>query len=239
MSSGDVNLVIDQGAVFKKKILWQNAIGVDQDLWDATNEIPTYILRMYIRRNYSTAPAVRLTIGRGNVWFYPQRGYIQLDIPATETDDLDFRSAVWDLEAVPVLSDEVTVVDRGSEYKDVSSVNTTLTFDFTGYSNSNISDWTAGDIIYALDDTDGETATHPDTGTGLDVGNGAKDDNNLYFEVSSVDGDVVEMRRSFPTAYSVGKDYKFTRLALDEDNVRRLLSGRIAIKRESTHDRSV
>ena len=107
MAAGELDLVIEQGATFQKKLIWQDATGTPID-------ITGYIGRMHIRETQdATTILVDLNTSNGRITLGGTNGEIDLLIDATDTEALDFGSAVYDLE----LEDTGGVVTRLVEGK--------------------------------------------------------------------------------------------------------------------------
>lgn len=107
MAAGELDLVIEQGATFQKKLIWQDASGNPID-------ITGYIARMHIREELDSATIlVELTTVNGRISLGGSNGEIDLLISASDTEALTFSSAVYDLE----LEDTGGIVTRLVEGK--------------------------------------------------------------------------------------------------------------------------
>ena len=107
MSAGELDLLIEQGATFQKKLIWQDADGNPID-------ITNYTGRMQVRESKdATVILVELTTVNGRITIGGANGEIDLEIDATTTAALTFSSAVYDLE----LEDTGGIVTRLVEGK--------------------------------------------------------------------------------------------------------------------------
>ena len=91
MSAAVYNLVIEQGATFQWEITWRD---------ESEDVIPLsgYVARMQVRDRGTQAVILDLTIDNGRVVMDTVNNKIMLEVDASDTADLDFTSAVYDLE---------------------------------------------------------------------------------------------------------------------------------------------
>lgn len=96
MTAGRLNLVIEQGATFALALTVDDA-GTARDLTGNT-------MRMAVRETIDdTDPIILLTTENGRISILNQVTYpgaFTVELAATDTDDLDFTSGVYDLEVV-------------------------------------------------------------------------------------------------------------------------------------------
>ncbi len=96
MTAGRLNLVIEQGATFALALTVDDS-GTPRDLTGNT-------MRMSIRETIDdTDPLLSLTTENGRITILDQGDYpgaFTISLAATDTDDLDFTSGVYDLEVV-------------------------------------------------------------------------------------------------------------------------------------------
>lgn len=92
MSAGKLNLTIEQGATFRKKLTWQSSTGVPID-------ITGYTGRMQIRQQLKdAAPLIELTDVNGGIVITGASGEIDLFIDDADTSTFVFQKGVYDLE---------------------------------------------------------------------------------------------------------------------------------------------
>lgn len=94
MSAGTHDILIEQGATFKQRIVWKNSLGVAIDLTGFT-------AKMQARKSY-TAPdiLVQLTTENGGITLGGINGTIDLLLTATQTSALSFTSGMYDIELI-------------------------------------------------------------------------------------------------------------------------------------------
>ncbi len=108
MAAGTYNFTIEQGARFSKRIEWKDAA---DDLVPLTG----LAARMHLRPKVDSATVLlEMTTDNGRITL-TDPGIIEWALGADVTADLDFSSAVYDLEIYDPLDD--TVVDRLLEGK--------------------------------------------------------------------------------------------------------------------------
>lgn len=94
MTAGKLDLVIEQGATFRRELIWKDAEGAPINLIG-------YTARMQIRERVSaTAILTELTTANGRIVLTPAQGKLTLELSATLTDALTYPAAVYDLEVV-------------------------------------------------------------------------------------------------------------------------------------------
>lgn len=92
MPAQTLNLTIEQGATFTKTLVWKDSNGDPIDL-------SGYTARMQIRRTITSCDVlVDATTENGKITLTPEEGKIDIRLEAAETEALDFREAVYDLE---------------------------------------------------------------------------------------------------------------------------------------------
>jgi hypothetical protein len=108
MSAGKINLVIEKGAKFSKRLQWKDSAGSPIPLTD-------YGARMQIRKTkISNTVEAELSTDNGKITFDAPNGIITLSLGATETDTFDFSNGVYDLELYKTAdSDDVTRLVEG------------------------------------------------------------------------------------------------------------------------------
>ena len=107
MSAGKLNIFIEQGATFEYVLT----------LTDETNNpinLTSYKARMQIRRTVQSRDfLIELTTENGRIVISPVIGSITLSISASDTANLSFTQAVYDLEIVSA-DDVVTRIIQGT-----------------------------------------------------------------------------------------------------------------------------
>jgi len=94
MAAGKVNITIEQGATFRKQLIWNAAGG-------GPNDLTGYTARMQIREKVSdTSPTVDITTANSGITLGGTAGTIDLFISDVATDAITFQSGVYDLEMV-------------------------------------------------------------------------------------------------------------------------------------------
>lgn len=106
MSTGQSNFTIKQGATFRKPFQWiADGVPVDMTGWTA---------RMQIREEVDSEIVIsELTTENGGITIDPLQGKIDLYLSPEQTSQLNFESAVYDIELV----DQVGEVYRDIEGK--------------------------------------------------------------------------------------------------------------------------
>lgn len=105
MSAGIVNLLIEQGATFQHRFIWQDANGNVMNLIG-------YTARMQIRESVNTDETLlELTTDNGRIILGGATGTIDLNIAATDTAAITWKRAVYDLELID--DDTVTRLIQG------------------------------------------------------------------------------------------------------------------------------
>lgn len=105
--TGQLDICINQGSTFFLPIMWheQNEDGTKGDPIDLTG----FTARMQIRENIEdTGFIIELTTENGRIELNNPTGAVNLTIDATDTESLDFDTAVYDLELI----DSTGVVTR-------------------------------------------------------------------------------------------------------------------------------
>jgi hypothetical protein len=94
MTAGKLNFVIEQGATFRRDIIWKDEAGTPINLTG-------YTARMQIREHLSSAtPLAELTTANGKITLTAASGKLTLLLTATETNALRAGTALYDLELV-------------------------------------------------------------------------------------------------------------------------------------------
>jgi len=232
MGAGSLNLYIDQGSTFNLQLSMFNYLHEPVDMWSTEDELPLWIVRAYIRQRYSSDEvAVRLTVGNGNIEFQPNEdtGIFTITLGSDDTDLLDFRSGVWDLEMVPVvpaLCDEIEVPGDIASimYDTTAKTLTAVAKDVEGvptYPEGLFENWSANDIILLND-----AAPTPDVIEYHDLSSVTEDDNARK---------VLTMKKAPSTSGST-QSAKLTQLYLDETAVIRLAEGIVIVSPAATKD---
>lgn len=108
MPAAKINLVIEQGATYRKQFTWK---GPAPD--KTPHNLTDYVARMHVRKNISaSAILLELTDVNGGILLGGSAGTIVLYVEATATKDLDWGRAVYDLELEDI-SGEVTRLMEG------------------------------------------------------------------------------------------------------------------------------
>ena len=95
MAASKVNLSIQQGATFRKKITWKT--GTPATLVDLTG----YTARMQIREEVvAEAVLIELSTANSRITLGGAAGTIELYLPPSVTEAIDWESGVYDLELV-------------------------------------------------------------------------------------------------------------------------------------------
>jgi hypothetical protein len=91
MTAANLDFVIEQGATFRHTLLVKQG-GLPFDL-------TSYDVRMQVRKSYTVeALLLALTIANGRIVVTPENGQIDLVIDADDTETLEFKDGVYDLE---------------------------------------------------------------------------------------------------------------------------------------------
>ncbi len=95
MAAGSHDILIEQGATFRLRLIWKDSAEVPIDLTG-------YTARMQVRRKHSAAdPAlISFTTENGGITLGGAAGTIVVEGLATLTDDLPAKPCVYDLELV-------------------------------------------------------------------------------------------------------------------------------------------
>ena len=108
MAAAKINLVIEKGAKFTKKFIWQDAnkAPIDNSAYEA---------RMQIRETLESSTIVlELTTTTSGITLGGANGEINLEIGATVTDAITIKSGVYDLELYdPLDLDDVIRLIQG------------------------------------------------------------------------------------------------------------------------------
>ncbi len=92
MAAAKHDILIEQGATFRLNLVWKDSAGVPVNLTG-------YSARMQVRRSLnSSEPLLNLTTSNGAITLGGAAGTIAVVAAATLTDDINARSAVYDLE---------------------------------------------------------------------------------------------------------------------------------------------
>jgi hypothetical protein len=92
MSAGKYNFEIEAGATFTRTITYKDSADTAIDLTGAE-------VRMQIKDNYSsTEAAVSLSTPSSGIVFTGNTGEFTITITATQTESIDFRQGVYDIE---------------------------------------------------------------------------------------------------------------------------------------------
>lgn len=94
MAAGTYDIICEQGATFVRTLVWQ-------DENEAPINLYGYTARMQVRPTVQSATVlVSLTTANGGIALTAATGTITLSMPASMTDTLPARRAVYDLEIV-------------------------------------------------------------------------------------------------------------------------------------------
>jgi hypothetical protein len=94
MVAGVHDITIEQGATFTLSVIWK-------DSNDTPIDVTGYTARMQLRQKYnSETAALSLTSAAGDIVLGGAAGTIVVTAAATVTDDIPFRTGVYDLELV-------------------------------------------------------------------------------------------------------------------------------------------
>lgn len=92
MTAGKLDLVIEQGATFRREIIWKDAE-------ETPINLTGYSARMHLREHLSSVmPLLELTSANGRIVLTPLQGKLALEIDATLTQTLRAGNALYDLE---------------------------------------------------------------------------------------------------------------------------------------------
>jgi len=93
MSAGKYNTEIEKGATFKRTITYKDGTDTPVDLFGAS-------IRMQIRDNYtSETAAISIDTSSGGISIdEPENGIFTIELTPAETESLDFRQGVYDIE---------------------------------------------------------------------------------------------------------------------------------------------
>lgn len=94
MAAGTHNITIEQGATFTLNLVWRDSNA-------ALVNLTGYTARMQVRQKHtSDTAALSLTSEAGDIVLGGALGTIVVTAAATVTDDIPFRSGVYDLELI-------------------------------------------------------------------------------------------------------------------------------------------
>lgn len=106
MAAANYDILIEQGATFKLNLRWKDSEGQGIDLWG-------YEARMQIRKS-SQAETVELELTSDgsdeSITFGSDYGFINIEIDAARTTDLDIRRGVYDLELISPYGDVTRLI---------------------------------------------------------------------------------------------------------------------------------
>lgn len=109
MAAGKLDLIIEQGATFKHRLVVKQGTGQSAPPANLTG----YTARMQVRLDYdATQVVIALTTENGRLLITALDGIIDMEISATDTAALCFSGAVYDLE-IQSSSGEVTRLVEG------------------------------------------------------------------------------------------------------------------------------
>lgn len=92
MPAGRFDLLVEQGATFHREVLWHD---IDERPVDLTG----YTAQMQVRASVKSRDVMlELSTANGLIVLYPALGKLVLYIPATATNALPSKRAVYDLE---------------------------------------------------------------------------------------------------------------------------------------------
>lgn len=92
MAAADYDILIEQGSTFTLPIIWKDSEGVPIN-------VTGYTARMQIRKTVKSAEVlISATTENGRITLGGATGAVTVTIPATITDDIIVKSAVYDLE---------------------------------------------------------------------------------------------------------------------------------------------
>jgi len=107
MAAGQYDILCEQGATFRRELVWQ-------DENESPIDLTGYSARMQVRPSVkSTDVIVELTTANNRITLYPAEGKIELNLLASTTAGLVAKQCVYDLEMVAP-SGEVTRLLQGS-----------------------------------------------------------------------------------------------------------------------------
>jgi hypothetical protein len=107
MAAGNLPLLIEEGATFKKTLVWKDS---GKTVIDLTN----YIARMQIRESIEDASfLLELTTANTRITLTPLQGKIELEIDATDLMALSWGAGVYDLELENTVSGFVKRLVKG------------------------------------------------------------------------------------------------------------------------------
>lgn len=110
MAAAKLNLVIEEGATFKKSLIWRNTEEAGGTPIDLTGKEG----RMHIRESIDDATP-QITLGSSEIVLGGVTGSIDITLGATSTVNLAFEEGVYDLEIFdPGDPDDVTRLLEGS-----------------------------------------------------------------------------------------------------------------------------
>jgi len=95
MAAGTLDIVIEQGTTFRKKLTW-----VDDQVPAVPIDITGFTARMHLREEFESPdpPIIELTDGNGRIVIGGSNGEIDLFIADADTEALTIESGVYDLE---------------------------------------------------------------------------------------------------------------------------------------------
>ena len=102
------NLYIEQGATFKMSFTWNQAATYDPTQPGDPIDLTGYTARMQIRKNQQSPTQVDATDANGKIALGGTTGRITVTLSASDTDGLNTRAALYDLE----VQDSTGVVTR-------------------------------------------------------------------------------------------------------------------------------
>lgn len=115
MSAGVLKLSVEQGATYKKKLIWKDSSG-------ALVNLTGFTARMQIRKEIADATILlELTTENGGITLGGANGEIDLLISDTDTTAITWGSGVYDLE----------MIDTGSEVTRLVEGKVTVSFEVT------------------------------------------------------------------------------------------------------------
>jgi hypothetical protein len=102
MKPAEVELTIYQGSTYHKKFTWETQVSNSGVISKVPVDLTGYTMRMQIRAKI-TDPEIILELttenGRINIT-NPTSGEFSFDLPEAVTSELNFKSAVYDLEVI-------------------------------------------------------------------------------------------------------------------------------------------
>ena len=106
MTAGKLDLIIEQGATFRRELVWK-------DEGNTAINLTGYTARMQIREHLSSAvPLLELTSANGRITITAAQGKLMLELNPTLTQSLKAGVAIYDLE-VEAADGKVTRILQG------------------------------------------------------------------------------------------------------------------------------